>query len=268
MKYDIMTVFGVCIDDFTRKEIVVQMEEYLHSDTYHQIATINPEFLLRARKNEQFKHVLNGCDLRIPDGVGIKVAGFILEIKHHFKDYFTQSVHSCLIPHKRQLNVYPGIDLMWKALSIANDDHLSVFLVANRDGLSKWKETAHSIKEKFPNLTIDGIDIDPNSADEIDRIILSPYHLVFCNFGAPQQEYFLSTLRDVKMSSIRLTIGIGGSFDYISGNIKRAPQWMQKYGFEWLFRLIKQPLRIGRILRAVILFPLLTFFTSTQNNDK
>lgn len=261
-----MTVFGVCIDDYTRKEIISHIEEYLSSDTFHQIATINPEFLLRARKNEVFQHTLNACDLRIPDGVGIKVAAHILQMKCRFTDLFSHSRNLCLIPHTQQLSVYPGIDLMWKTLAIANQRGLSVFLVANKFGLSMWEDAAIEIKKEYPDLKVDGINMDPDAIDSLDSIILSPYNLVFCNFGAPQQEYFLSRLRDAKMSSIRVTIGVGGSFDYISGKVKRAPRWMQICGLEWFYRLMKQPLRFFRIIRAVILFPLLIFFT--QSNEK
>jgi N-acetylglucosaminyldiphosphoundecaprenol N-acetyl-beta-D-mannosaminyltransferase len=79
------------------------------------------------------------------------------------------------------------------------------------------------------------------------------YEILFCNFGAPHQEKFLNSLKSAK---IRLAMGVGGSFDYVTGKLQRAPRAMRIFGLEWLWRLILQPKRWRRIWNAVIVFPI------------
>jgi len=86
--------------------------------------------------------------------------------------------------------------------------------------------------------------------------------VIFVALGAPKQELWIAHHKD-KLNA-KIFIGVGGTLDFISGKIKRAPKFMRDFGFEWLYRLILQPSRIGRIFRAVIVFPLKVFFTNSR----
>ncbi len=259
MKKCTASIFGVRVDNLSKDSILKKIEGFLVSERFHQIATVNPEFLLEARKNERFHNILNRCELTVSDGIGLTIAFWKQGIK--MKDR------------------YPGIDLMWDILEQANRNNYKIFLVARKDGLSTWKETATAVKRKYPQLEIGGTNIDIINLNDVisnhesvigsaiaDEVHIAHPDLVFCNFGAPEQEYFLNSLRDAKIDSIRVVMGIGGSFDYITGKVARAPLWMQKSGLEWLYRLIKQPQRIVRIFKAIIIFPIIIIFS--QNNDK
>jgi len=270
-----MNILGAKVDNLAKKEILEKIEIFLREDNpstiqgkvlgkFHQIATINPEFILQAQKDEEFKNILNSCDLNVADGAGIWFA--FLWFGKYLKSRMT------------------GADLMEEILKIASANNHKIFLVASDRGLSGWEETRNAILKRYPNLEIDGVnfnchservkrveesnkkELDPSAPrslsrqkrgsaqDDIEKI--SVYDIVFCNFGAPEQEKFLYSLKSLKSDKIRLAMGVGGSFDFITGKIKRAPVFMRKLGLEWLWRLIQQPKRIKRIWNAVIIFPI------------
>jgi len=226
-----MDILGVRIDNFTKKEILEKIVSFLDEEKFRQIATVNPEFILEAQKNQASRKILNSCDLNIADGFGISCA---------------------FLRHRKVLKTrIPGADLVHEILRIAEQKKLGVFLAINEDGLSKFQEIKDVILEKYPNIAVFGADLDKNDTeyklpDDNCRILL-------CNFGHPQQEAFINRQ---KCDNIRLATGVGGTFDYMTGKVKRAPVFMRRLGLEWLFRLIQQPKRIGRIWKAVVVFPI------------
>lgn len=226
------------IDNFSREEILKKINFFLGEEKFHQIATVNPEFILEAQKNSEFRNILNSCDLNAADGIGIWFAflrfGKILKTR------------------------IAGADLMDEIMKIAKEKNLGIFLAANKNGLSAWEETRDAILKKYPKLKINGADLDKNEPNyELPNV---NEEIIFCNFGAPYQEKFLNNLENAK---IRLAVGVGGSFDFLTGKIKRAPKFMRRFGLEWLWRLILEPrYRIKRIFRAVIIFPIKIIFVN------
>jgi len=238
-----MDILGVRINNFSKQEIFNKIFEFLNEEKFHQIATINPEFILNAQKDEQFRNILNSCDLNVADGIGISFAFWWLKEKL-----------KCRIA---------GIDLMQEILKIANEKKMKIYLATNGKGLSDFEETKDAILKKYPDLEINGANIcchsglDPESIEILKQVQNEKCEIVFCNFGAPFQEKFLSGR---KCDKIKLAIGVGGSFDYLTGKLKRAPKWMQIFGIEWFWRFMLQPKRIKRILNAVIVFPIKLIF--------
>lgn len=232
-----MNILGVKIDNLAREEIFEKVENFLAGGKFHQIATLNPEFILRAQKDQEFKNILNNCDLNVADGVGIWFA--FLRFGKYLKARMT------------------GIDLMMEILRLADKKKLNVFLAASNWGLSTWKESAEAIKKKYPNIKVGGANFDPKTAEVVNyESGIGNYAVVFCNFGAPEQEKLLRSLKNRENAKISLAMGVGGSFDYLAGKVRRAPVLMRKLGLEWLWRLIQQPQRIKRIWNAVIIFPI------------
>lgn len=241
-------ILGVKIDNISKKEIISKLEEFLVQDKLHQIATVNPEIILKAKDDSVLFNVLNKADLCLADGVGVRFAFW--RFGRHLRTRMT------------------GIDLMWKILEIANKKNLSVLLVANKNGLSTWQETRDAILKIYPDIKISGVSIDP-SAGHFDRSIElsnlniqeghTTFDILFCNFGAPYQEKFIASL-DRWSNWTRLAVGVGGSFEFITGKIARAPKIMRIFGFEWVWRVGKQPKRIRRIIKATIIFPLRVLF--------
>ncbi len=264
-----VNILGVKIDNLTKQEISERISGFLNDGNFHQVATANPEFILKAQRDDEFKNILNQCDLSVADGFGIKCAFW--RFGKHLKARIT------------------GIDLAQEILKVASEKNLKIFLAANSGGLSSWEETAKSIKKTYPDLEINGVNLDYEEChfglNQESREILNGTDIVFCNFGAPYQEKFLNSLKNgtpphlyEKFSNnsfcnnasnlqnqrcggkIGLAVGVGGSFDFITGKIKRAPASMRKIGLEWLWRLIQQPRRIKRIFNTVIIFPIRVLF--------
>lgn len=256
-----MNILGVRVDNLSREEILEKVSDFLNEEKFHQIATINPEFILAAKKNEEFKNILNNCDLNVADGFGIKLAF------RRFGETLKARV--------------AGIDLMEEILKIAEKNNFKIFLATNSRGLSTWEETRDAILRKYSKLEISGMDFSCHSnisVDEFEESIqivsfdftqddkyrINEFDIIFANFGAPYQEKFLNSLKLLENSKIRLAMGVGGSFDYLTGKIKRAPVFMRNAGLEWLWRLVQQPRRIKRIWNAVIIFPLKVIFNKTK----
>lgn len=280
-------ILGISIDNLSKNEILSKINQLLKKPKFHQIATVNPEFILESHKNQEFKKVLNDCDLRVADGIGIKFAFW----------RFGKNL-KCRIT---------GADLMLEILKIAQEQKLSIFLAVKKNGLSNFQETKEAILKIYPNIAIGGDDIDINSviASEakqsrnlqvgIATVVTLPRNdILFCNFGAPHQELFINSQKcdspphlsqdDSKNISnknlkgdlnpslslqndrcggkIRLAMGVGGSFDFLTGKVHRAPQFMQIVGLEWLWRIFQpqewkfKKERLRRIFRAVIIFPI------------
>lgn len=229
-----MKILGIKIDNLSREEILKKIGDFLDEEKFHQIATVNPEFVLEAQKNNQFKNIINGCDLRVADGVGIFFA--FLRFGKWLKCRLT------------------GVELMEDVLQIAERKNLNIFLASWTGSLSSWQETRDAIAKKYPKLKIDGDNIDCKNTFYVLHLTSD---IVFCNFGAPKQEFFLHSLKREKDANIRLVVGVGGSFDYLTGKTLRAPKFVRILGMEWLWRLVSEPrYRFKRVFRAVIIFPI------------
>ncbi len=245
-----MEILGTIIDNHTREEILKRVETFLSKPMFHQIATVNPEFLLEAEKNRAFQNVLNQCDLRIADGFGITLAFLFKGEKLRCR--------------------FPGADLMEAMLHIANEKKMSVYLAINKNGLSSFEEIKNVLSKEYPNLILSGTDID--SVQRVNESALTydmhhtKYDILLCNFGAPRQEIFLQSFK--KKDTVRLAMGIGGSFDYLTRKRKRAPKWLRTIGMEWLWRFILQPKRWVRIWKAVVVFPFHVFFATIEERRK
>ena len=154
-----MNILGVKIDNLERNEMLLKMMDFLAEEKFHQIATINPEFIVEAEKNDEFKKILNDCDLNIGDGIGIKFAFWRLGKNLKFR--------------------MAGVDLMREILKIANIKKLKIFLVTSSRGLSTWEKTRNTILENHPDLIVDGINLKKNGVlGEDIRSKLSDFEII------------------------------------------------------------------------------------------
>lgn len=265
-----MEILGIKVDNLSKQEILEKTESFLSDGKFHQIATINSEFILAAQKDEEFKDILNNCTLNIADSMGIKFAFWWMKDKLKYR--------------------MTGADLMQEILKLANEKNLSVFLAVNKNGLSSYEETRDALSEKYPKVEFSGENIDPKNCHMSH---FTCHGALLCNFGAPYQEKFINSVKNdspphlsVGLSDdttgvtfendnlnsnfdlrpqrcggiLGVAMGVGGSFDYATGKLKRAPQIMRILGLEWLWRLILQPKRWKRIWKAVIIFPIKVIF--------
>ena len=226
-------VLGFDVDLFSFDDALQYVHSHLKENKGMQIVTINPEMISLGKKDNDFARVLNGADLIIPDGVGVKIA---LKIKG-----------------VNQENI-PGIEFSKKLISLCELDGYSVgFLGAKEEVVQK---AAQNLRAEFSNLNITYIRNGYFSSEEESIILqeikaISP-RVLFVALGAPKQEFLISKLKKEMPETI--FIGVGGSFDVWSGMVKRAPLVWQKMGLEWLYRTIKEPARFKRIFPALPLF--------------
>jgi N-acetylglucosaminyldiphosphoundecaprenol N-acetyl-beta-D-mannosaminyltransferase len=156
-----------------------------------------------------------------------------------------------------------GIDCMLALCDLAAKENKSIYLFGSGDD-ETVKLTAENLQKQFPSLRIAGYDkgtVINEDAPAVDEKILQQINqlapaILFVAFGMGKQEKWIAE-NLAKMPSVKIAMGVGGSFEYIAGKIRRAPCWMRKIGLEWLYRLIQQPSRIGRIFNAVVMFNLI-----------
>jgi N-acetylglucosaminyldiphosphoundecaprenol N-acetyl-beta-D-mannosaminyltransferase len=252
-------VMGVEFDAVKLDDAVDLVGGFLKSGRQHYVVTPNPEILLKARKDDSYRDLLNNASLRIPDGTGILWASshvvgkrgpfrWILGLWGLLMTAAWPSRIRTVLPER-----VTGTDLMEEILDQSYVMDAKIFLLGAHPGV------ARDVAQKWRVADIVGTYAGspaPKDEEEIlRRINDSGANLVFVAYGAPKQEEWIS--RNLKkMPDVRVAIGVGGAFDFIAGNRSRAPRWMQKLGIEWLWRVTQEPKRIKRILDATVVFPI------------
>lgn len=184
------------------------------------VVTVNSEIVMHAKGNPQYEKVLNSANLALADGIGVIWAGKI------FGKKINERIH--------------GVDLVKSLCKEAAEKPITVGFLG---GYGNVAETAaNCLREKYPGLRVAfALSEWPNSAGQWSCDIL------FVAFGSPKQEMWI--YENLPKIDVKVAIGVGGAFDFISGRVRRAPFWIRNLGFEWLFRLIIQPWRIKRQLK-------------------
>ncbi len=246
-----MRILGVKIDEYTQPEALQKVALFLSQKGQKKIFTPNPELLVQAQDDPYFKEVLNGADLSLCDGKGIQLVS------------------------KPTLERIPGVDFMVALCALAAKQRKSIFLLGSSSN-EIAERTAQKLQEKFPTLNIVGFDQGPRvqenaekklviEANEqqktIDYINTAKPDILFVAFGSPKQEKWI-TENLYLLPSVKIAMGVGGSFDFISGKVKRAPLLLRRLGLEWLYRLSKEPKRFFRIYNAT--FKFVSLFIKTR----
>ena len=220
-------ILGVRFDDLTQQEAAQQGRQLLEEDKFHYVVTPNPEFLLAAEKDPEFRRVLNAADLVLPDGIGVVYSAKILGT-----------------PLKERV---PGIEFAEAMLSALNEMGGRLYLLGAKPGVAE--EAGRRICARYPALVLCGTH-DGYFKDEqaiLPEIAAAKPDLLFVCLGAPKQEKWMA--RRGQHTGAKLAIGLGGCLDVFAGNVRRAPEQWQKLGLEWAYRLKKEPKRIGRMAK-------------------
>ena len=220
-------VLGVAFDSVTMDEAVERALALLERDGPHLAATPNPEIVQRAGKDPEFADILARADLVIPDGVGVMYAAKILGR-----------------PLKARV---PGIDLASALMGRMAGTGKRLFLLGAEPGVAQ--QAAARLQAAYPGLVVCGVHDGYFKEDEpvVRAIREARADAVFVCLGAPKQEKWIAA--HGKAAGAKLYIGLGGALDVFAGKVERAPERMQKLGLEWLYRLVKQPSRIGRMAK-------------------
>ncbi len=221
-------ILGVRVDRVTFGQTLALIEAFIAQGTPHQIVTVNPEFVMLAQRNAEFRQVINQSALALPDGIGVWWASRRLR---------------CPIPER-----VPGVDLVVRLAQLSAAKGYRMYFLGAMPGVAA--RAASVLQTRFPGAVVAGHYAGSPRAEEnasiVERIRAQRPDILFVAFGAPAQDLWIA--RNLQTLQVPVCIGVGGSFDYIAGVRPLAPQWLRKIGLEWLYRLITQPWRWRRML--------------------
>jgi len=259
-------ILGIKIDALNYNQYLQKIEDFLRQDKQHQIITVNPEIILKSLADSNYREIINQVSLVTADGIGLLWAAKFLSLK---SDSWVSTIAQ-MIASGASLVFYPsycqeviperitGVDLMDKICRQASIKGWKIYLFGG--GADVAEKTAEVLRKKYLNLQIVGAEegiknyqSGQNTDEAISKINEKAPDIIFVAMGAPKQEYFISQNLS-KIPSVKIAMGVGGSFDFISGKIKRAPDIYRDLGLEWLYRFFHQPWRALRIFNATVKF--------------
>lgn len=224
MRIDIL---GVGFDNVTMAEAVARGREFLLGEGAHYVVTPNPEIVETCRENAQAMAAVNAASLVLPDGIGVIYGAKMLKT-----------------PLKERV---PGVEFGEAMVKTCAELGKRVFFLGAKPGVAEL--AAQKLTEKYPGFvtagTHDGYFKD--SAAVAQEIKESAAELVFVCLGAPKQELWMCEWGET--TGAKLLMGLGGSLDVFAGVANRAPAFYCKHNLEWFYRLMKNPSRIGRMMK-------------------
>lgn len=232
-----MTTFileDIALEALTADEVQARLLEFLRSKTPHHLITVNPEYLVEAHRNTQFRSVLKAADMALIDGGGIVFMALLRGLKVSLRQRMT------------------GVALTEMLLKMATAHDKRILIVLPTDSLTNNAKLHDALRSRYPSLHA-SILTEPDAA----ACAAERPDILLCAYGSPRQDLWLAeTVK--KIPGLSIAAGVGGTFDFISGTMRRAPRLLRHLGLEWFWRLIQEPRRrFPRIFRAVIVFPLL-----------
>ncbi|MBS1253695.1 MAG: N-acetylglucosaminyldiphosphoundecaprenol N-acetyl-beta-D-mannosaminyltransferase [Anaerolineales bacterium] len=221
-------ILGVQIDNVTTDEALHHIAEFVEEGTPHHTITVNPEFVMTAQRMPAFREVINAADLRIPDGVGLLWAA-----RRQGTPLQERVAGSDMVPLIAQQAARLG--------------H-RIFLLGAAPGVAE--KAAARLVQSAPGVMIVGTHAGSPAVEEEDEIVAlvraRDPDVLLVAYGAPQQDLWIA--RNLGRLGVAAAMGVGGAFDFLAGVARRAPLWVQRLGFEWLYRLAREPWRLRRQL--------------------
>lgn len=211
-------ILGVNVDCVTMTQAIEKIDALIKQKKPSLVATANAEMLMMASQDLQLKNILNSAAMVVPDGAGTVWAARHLGFE---------------CPER-----VAGVDLVTNLL---HKNYRAYFFGA-AEGVAK------KAAEKFPNVagTRNGFFTKDDEPQIISDINSADADILLVGLGVPKQEKWI--FDNLEKLNVPVCIGVGGTFDVLAGNVKRAPGWMQRAKLEWLFRAMLQPSRAGRLI--------------------
>jgi N-acetylglucosaminyldiphosphoundecaprenol N-acetyl-beta-D-mannosaminyltransferase len=203
-----------------------RIERFVDEGGTHLVATVNPEFVMRAQRDRGFARVLESAGLCLPDGMGVVWAA---------------RRQGCTLRE-----TVSGVDLVQPLAAMCARRGFRLFLLGAAPGVAG--ELAATLRAAYPTLEVASHSGGPDPGLDAETLKLIHEHgsqVLLVAYGAPAQELWIDRLRN--RLGVAVAIGVGGTFDFLTGRVPRAPAWMRRAGLEWLFRLVRQPWRIQRM---------------------
>lgn len=240
---DRVHILGTKVSRYDLQETVRLMSDAIQNRKKLRMAVTPVNCILWARKNERLREIYNSADIVTADGVPVVWASRML--KEPIRGRVT------------------GLDLLPEFAKEAASKNYSFFFLGASEGVAD--SLAEALKNRYPDLEIAGTYSPPFavrfSKEENERIVRmvnrSNADVLWVSLTAPKQDYWIA--RHFDKLNVSIAIGVGAAFDVVAGNVRRSPAWMQKWGLEWLYRLIQEPRRLARryLLEAPLFIPLI-----------
>ncbi|AUJ85034.1 WecB/TagA/CpsF family glycosyltransferase [Enterococcus sp. PF-2] len=224
-------IMGIPVDNISYDNIIEDVSSYLDKQNKMTIVSINPQIVTESKKYPDIVDFIWRSTHRIPDGIGI-----VLVSRLTGGSIFDRVT---------------GYDLMIRILAFANENKKRIFLYGAKPCI--LEDTVKNIKHSYPDLIVAGAIDGYNQLKEeeiVSHINESNSDMLFVALGFPRQEQWLA--RNIRELNVSIFQDVGGSFDVISGHVKRAPNIFIKFHLEWLYRSLSNPKRLGRILQLPI----------------
>ena len=228
-------VLGVEIDGLTMDEVLTEIHESIRSRSALSIGVVNAAKLVNMKKNKELHRDVVSSEIVLADGMSVVWASRVL---------------GTALPER-----VPGIDLMHAMMARGSDLEYRFFLFGAREEISA--EVERKMADLYPNAVVagrrNGYFKPEDEQDIVPDIAASTADLLLVALPSPLTDRFMARWRDEL--NVAVIHGVGGSFDVMAGKVERAPEWMQKFGLEWLYRLLQEPARLAwRYTRTNTLF--------------
>lgn len=222
-----INLFNVRLHAVTMEQALAQAESFVREGGPHMIVTSDTSTVIRAQDDEELRAIINEADLATVDGTGVVVAARMLNL-----------------PLSGRV---AGVDMMQALCEIATRLDAPVYLLGAQPGVPE--EAAARLAASYPGLKVAGCQhgyfAEEKEREVVEAIKAAKPAVLFVAMGIPKQEKWIK--RHLQELGVPVCMGVGGSFDVIAGRVKRAPEWMRRYGLEWLYRTLKQPRRLPRL---------------------
>lgn len=227
MTNDIVNILGVQFNNLKKSNALEIIVKKIKKNEQVFVITANPEIVMYANRNADYKRLINTSDLIVADGIGV--------------------IYGSKILRQPLLERIAGYDLLIELLKQSSEHNLRVYLLGAKEEIVNKAKA--NIMHDYPNINIVGTHngfFDIENMSIMEEVENAKPQIIFVAMGFPKQEQWIS--KYFERGNTGLGMGVGGSFDVLSGETKRAPKWVQKVHLEWLYRLINDPKRAVRML--------------------
>jgi N-acetylglucosaminyldiphosphoundecaprenol N-acetyl-beta-D-mannosaminyltransferase len=241
-------ILGVKVHTVTMDTALEQVRRFIREGGPHHLVTADTSCIMKAREDPALRDLINAADLVTPDGAGVLWTAKVLDL-----------------PLSERVS---GVDLTDRMCALAAQEGYRVYFLGAAPGVAE--KAARVLQEKYPGLPVAGARdgyFQPQEEDTVaEQIRAARAQMVFVALGIPKQEQWIQ--RHQERVGAAVYMGIGGSFDVISGNLPRAPLWMQRNGLEWLYRVLLEPRRIVRLTALPLFVLIVTWDRLKRMRDK
>lgn len=229
-----INLMGVGVDNITRAQAVVKVMKMIEGGGIHHVMALNPYKILRIRSNSDLGLIASKADLRLPCGGGLLWASRMI------RNPLKEKVHF--------------ISFLMDLVRIAEIKDYTIFLVGGKPEITE--KAFLNMKKSFPNVRIVGRHGGYFKPDReksvVEAMRKSQANIIFVGLGFPKEDKWIYKIKNEFKNAV--FIGVSGSIDIISGEIKKAPAFFMERGLEWFYRIITRPWRIGRLLRLIYFY--------------